>query len=312
MADTIDITALRLEVIRLFKQLNIELLAFSEAFQAEGSLPAWVQNHEAGAESRAAALNYYRAVWYEDGQPSKSTVGEPGLVAASPAVIEQAKQLNDCKERFKEAITELRKHLKPAEANHFVDKELNGRNAALANSLKAAGIGRLHLKQAYRKLPLLDHRPDKVSFTWAQKGKAIRQITKADARQMLHKVRACEDDPIVYQINALETEVADQEVLARVQSVTPHLRANTVRQLAPGIGRTKAVYDRKMVHAYLPILFPFDPTKPALPQYKEPSLEPEPSIRFGRSGTLLEKRAFLEAIHVYRYQDRRCIEAKQT
>lgn len=312
MTDKIDVTALRLDMIRSFERLNQALASFTEAFKAESTLPAWVQNCGTGNNARTAALTYYRALWYEDGQPSKSTVGGPGLVAATPGVIRMAEYLNQHKADFKGAVTALRKHLKPAEANRLVEEALNGRSTALKESLSAAGLGRVHLKQAYRAIPILHHRPDKVSFTWAQKGKAIRQITKDDARAMLTRARAAEDDPISYQINALETQVGDREILARVQPVTPHLRANTVLQVAPGIGQQKAIYERKMVHAYLPILFPHDLAKPSLPLFKEAPLQPEPSIRFARSGTALEKRPFLEAIHVYRYLDRRRAENQRT
>lgn len=296
-----SLTMARIDMLDAFDALLKALDSFTARFQ-EDEGGAWVSGCDHNQSAREQALALYRAIWYAEGQPPNETTTRAGIVIASQQTLEAAAELNEAKRSFKQVITKLRAELKRTEISHLFD-ELAEKRGGLGGIMEGTGLARLHLKQAYRTLPILNTAPDKIGFTWAQQGKSIRRITKAEARKLLSRSGQNTDEQLNFYQATLENMVAEDEELALVKPVSPHLRANVVRRLAVGSATRKAVYERHMVHAYLPILVPARDGDPyQMPGFRPPPTSPLPSFRFERSGRIIEPHAFLPETGLHRYQ----------
>ena len=139
---------LRLEVIATFSALNEALSQLSHAIQNESHLVAWAQDTDIlnVREKISAVLNQ---LYYIDNQDPREIIVCPGFVGASPLTIKLAVAVNECKESFKKSVLSL----KTAKISMKKTETLN-----------AVGLSRLHLKQCYRKIPILSHFPHKISW----------------------------------------------------------------------------------------------------------------------------------------------------
>ncbi len=164
------------------------------------------------------------------------------------------------------------------------------RNLNTATTLKSVGLARLHLKQCYRKIPILSHSPLKISWTWAHT-RSIKKISINKAQEMLLKKGT--DAGIEMQIDKLKHLGAFEE-LAIVQELAPHLRANIVYSIDDKIHRS-------MIKGPIPIFFPCTPETP-FPQFKPPVKKcDKDQNRSKRSDVRLDPNPYLPAIRAHRY-----------
>ena len=170
-------------------------------------------------------------------------------------------------------------------------EELYKRNDEVATAMRRLGAARLNLKQAYRHVPLLDKRPLKVGFTWSKQGRTIQRTTVAEARRLLE--RRSETPQVLAELRRLAA-IPEDEILARVRSTSPHLRANIV-----SAGSEER--ERRLIQAPLPILVPLADHEP-LPDYVPVPPEPGGQVRLKRSDVRIEEEPFLPLIRVHRYQ----------
>src|SRR5207302_3907658 len=134
----------------------------------------------------------------------------------------------------------------PQLSAHF-EQVLGLRPGVTSQTLRKIGLPRLHLKQCYRRIPILPTRPHKVSWTWANT-KAITRITVAQAEQLLQKHG--QDAGILSQLSKLKS-LAPNTPLAIVQELAPHLRANIVLPTSTGAST------RIMVKGPVPLFYAF-------------------------------------------------------
>lgn len=292
----IDTAALRVELFESFQNLLDHIGAVCTLVRNEAFLPIWVSRSEdeiaTGVAMREKAVRLYHTLWYEEGQEGRATLTCPGIVGASQMTVDAAHACNAAKDRFKASILTLKTLSKRQQLEDLDD--LHKRHQQVGKALKRMGAVRLNLKQAYRHIPILDEKPAKIGFTWSKQGRTIERTTVAEARRLLERRR-----------NSLEAEQAlqrlavipQEEVLARVRSVTPHLRANLV------FIRNGAV-SRRLIQAPLPILTILSPNDTALPEYVPVSPAPTDFARLKRSDVRIEEEPFLPLIRVYRYQQR--------
>ena len=224
--------------------------------------------------------------WYRDGQDGRETTAYFGLVACTPAVINEVKRVNEAKLQFKKAVSDFR-NLYPTQLSEQ-KQLLAARQPHLAQHLAHEGLARLHLKQVSRQIPLVEEPLAKVGFNWYNSGRSIQKISKQDALKRLQKFNT--DQPhIRIQYDQLAT-ISDQEPLALVQKQAPIMRAN----LLFGNG------DRKAMNVAMPLFFPISGGFPA---HKPPAPEPpERRSRGVRSDNVIEEAPFLPSIRVHRYQ----------
>lgn len=287
------LTAIRIDLLERFEHMLAAIDAVCAAVRGDAALPVWVprtdQEQEAGLTLRAKAVQLYHTLWYEDGQDGRETVTCPGIVGASPSTLDIARACNAAKDAFKKAVLAL-KGLSRADANALL-MDLHKRNEQVAEAMQRLGAARLNLKQAYRHLPVLDARPIKIGFTWSKQGRTIQRTSVAEARRLLE--RRAETPQVQLELRRL-ADISPAEILARVRSVCPHLRANVVFQTPHGI-------QRRLIQAPLPILVPLARGE-RLPDYVPVPAEPTASLRLQRSDIRIEEQVFLPTIRVHRYR----------
>lgn len=291
-----DLTVLRISLFEAFDQLLQAINTLSKAIGDDQSYPAWVSRTEdeiaAKLPVREKARYLYSALWYENEQDGRATLTCPGLVAASPATMAAAHACNAAKDDFKQAVLALKSTRKSTAAMWL--EELHTRNADVALSMQRMGAARLNLKQAYRHVPLLTVRPKKIGFTWSKQGRTIQRTSVAEARRLLE--RRADSPQISAELNRLAS-VPAEEVLARVRSVCPHLRANIVFEHDDG------QVERRLMQAPLPILIAQRSPRDPLPEYVPIPPEPVGARRLKRSDVRIEDDAFLPLIRIHRYKE---------
>lgn len=247
----------------------------------------------ANTDDRHHIFNLIQQCEYLDHQQPRDILVGAGLVAASPTTLQAITNLNHAKDNFKTAILSLKAAKIPTSdpylTEHF-EQTLDKRLATTRQSLRRMGLSRLHLKQCYRKIPILP-RPLRVSWTWANT-KAITRITVEQAEALL--LKQGNDASIIIQLNKLRNLNLDTP-LAVVQELAPHLRANIV--LPTDTGETTRI----MVKGTVPLFYPYEETLP-LPLLRPPGQKQgKKAERPIRSDVKLDPEPFLPAIHVHRY-----------
>lgn len=294
MSNSSSSALLRIALLESFQALCVRLDEFCIAVRHDNSLPSWVSLNDIELrehrDMRLKAIELYRALWYDDAQDGRATLTCPGLVGASALTVSAAQTLNEAKDRFKSAVLAL----KSLQRTEIIDamRDLHRRQPDVALAMRRMGAARLNLKQAYRHVPLLDHRPLKVGFTWSKQGRVIQRTSVAEAQRLLEQ--RVETALIQEELQRLATIPAN-EILARVRSVCPHLRANIVSNDPEGLG-----VRRRLMQTPLPILIPLQPAEP-LPEFVPiaPELLTNPRLR--RTDVRIEDEAFLPSIRAHRY-----------
>ncbi|MBS0287797.1 MAG: DNA replication terminus site-binding family protein [Proteobacteria bacterium] len=264
----------------------------------ESSLVAWVHDPLmpnstfSASEARKKACTILSLLQYQSTQAPREIILCPGFIGASIPTLKLAMQVNECKERFKKSVLALKNDKLLTRNAEFTDKmnSIITRHFGQSNVLAQMGLSRLHLKQCYRKIPILEKAPHKISWTWAHT-RAIKQITISKAQEMLLKKGT--DIGIEIQLSKLSA-LSPNEMLAIVQELAPHLRANLVFKQNDQVVR-------KMIKGPIPIFFPSEPNS-APPLFSAPSEKCEKDKnRLKRSDERLDTVAFLPAIRAHRY-----------
>lgn len=289
-----DPALLRVDLLESFERLLATLTAFCTVLRDDSTQPAWVyrtdQEVRDGLAVRLKAVELYQSLWYEDGQDGRDTLTCPGIIGASPPVLAAADEVNAAKDTFKVAVLALKRLSKPTARELMND--LHRRDAAVATAMRRLGAARLNLKQAYRQIPRLDRRPLKIGFTWSKQGRAIQRTSVAEARRLLQQRRPTPQIALELQWLAA---LPEQEGLARMRRICPHLRANLVFEGADGS------VQRRLMQTPLPILVPLAPGE-QLPDFVPIAPEPIGSLRLQRSDVRIEDEVFLPSIRAYRYR----------
>ena len=293
-----DTVMLRIALLESFTCLLERVDVLYAAVRQDKRLACWVsrteQEQRHSLDMRAKIAGLYQALWYEDGQEGRETLTCPGIVGASTETLAAATACNSAKDAFKAAVLALKKLQKSQRSDAMAD--LHKRNQAVAVAMKRIGGARLNLKQAYRHIPLLSSCPSKIGFTWSKQGRTIQRTSVTEARRLLSRRRMLPQ--IQLELRRLQ-EIPDREVLARVRSVCPHLRANIVQPDNNGPLR-------RLMQAPLPILIPLRPGE-ALPEFVPIPPTPTGAPRLQRSDVRIEEMPFLPSIRVHRYKPRyRC------
>lgn len=289
------LVALRVTLLGSFEQLLARLDELCAMIRQDADLPAWVSSAESepsgSLDMRAKAVRIYRALWYEDDQDGRETLTCPGIVGVSRDTLAAAHACNAIKDDFKAAVLAL-KMVDRVEADAMM-ADLHRRQESVTTAMRRMGAARLNLKQAYRHVPLLEQRPLKIGFTWSRQGRVIQRTSVVAARRLLEQ--RVETPQIRLELQRL-AEVPNDETLARVRSVCPHLRANIVFTATDGSG-----VRRRLMQTPLPILVPLSQGE-LLPDFVPVMPEPPVNPRLRRADVRIEDEPFLPSIRVHRYR----------
>lgn len=225
-------------------------------------------------------------LWYQDSeQDGRETSSRHGLVLANNEMIAIIQEINRLKDAFKAQVKKTR-----AELDSVTWLQEYGK---LGNAnLREGEFSRVHLKQCYRHIPLLDFRPEKVGFSWYAHGRSIKKISIQQAQDALlalgdHKTH------IQIQLDKLAQLRTDTQ-LAQIQALAPVVRANLVFSAS-------APYRTKAMNASLPLFVP--DTGAGLPTFNEISLTPPTDrSRKERADQKVDPEPFLPSIRTHLYR----------
>lgn len=229
-------------------------------------------------------------VWYLDGQDGRATRRHIGVSKVGPITMGLLQRNNELRTEFHQALLQVKRQ----RPDLWLDTSLRlaRRARAVQGELADEGLVRLHLKQFSRTLPLLERRPDKISFTWYQSGRSIKRLTRD---QVLEKLEAYGVDKPHIEIQYRRVaSLPDQEPLAQVQQQAPLIRANV--RYPEG--------DREAFNAALPIFIPLEESGGySFPEIvPPPEHPPETRTRARRRDQKLEDEPFVPSLRVYRYR----------
>lgn len=227
-------------------------------------------------------------LWHQSEGDGRRTDNIYGLIGVSSRLIPVIQQLNQIKQRFQSTVKAFRE----SEGNPL--EVLHHRSEALNKALQQQGLARLHLKQCYRQIPLLEQTPDKVTFSWYSSGRSLRKITIAEAEKRLLQMDQSQLH-IQMQLKALG-KLTPEEALVQIQPQVPVMRANIRWKKGDS-------YQRKARNCPLPLFFPLDAGK-SFPEYNVPPLTPpETRQRQLRSDLVIDSEPYLPSLRVHRYTD---------
>lgn len=292
------------QVITTFQLMQEELAKLADCICKEDiKLPVWfktpIELNIKSSCARTQISNFLGQLEYLDEQDPRGILLGPGIIAANPNTIATVERLNTAKLNFKQAMLGL-KHAKISLSSNILTEQLESflksRPEKVSSTLNRLGLARLHLKQCYRQIPILDAKPSKVSWTWANT-KAITKISKSEAIEKLKRQRA-NQEIINLQLQKL-ARISDNEMLAIVQELAPHLRSNIVFT-------HNTTTKRIMLKGAMPIFYPYDNDN-NLPKFKPPGDKKQGNGRNLRKDVKLEDKPFLPSIHAFRYKEREMI-----
>ncbi|MFT6189742.1 MAG: hypothetical protein ACJAZ6_001576 [Oleispira sp.] len=284
------------DLVTAFDNLALCIAKFCDLLNNEQ--PAcWVAlaEDEQTLEPLQKARSYYQDIWYRDQQDGRETRSCHGLVMASDEVIQLAQEANQAKDVFKSLVQQVQKTDKDLWLSQKA--QLNTRHQSLRKQLYYTGLGRIHLKQLYRHIPILAHRPEKIGFTWYSNGRSIKKLTIAQAEVKLLAMGE-EKVHIQRQLQKLNT-LPEHETLAQIQTQVPVVRANLVFKLMNEKGHVETV--RKAMNVSLPLLVPQEGS-PFMPKYNQIEEQPPAArTRIARNDFKICEEVFLPSLRVHRY-----------
>lgn len=284
------------DLVAAFDHITLGLRDFCQ--QLKKSTPhCWValSDDEQDANHLMVACSYYQDIWYKDQQDGRETRSCYGLVMADETLISLAQQVNTAKDTFKALVQRIHK----TDKDFWLSQKalLNTRHSNLKNQLHYTGLGRIHLKQLYRHIPILPQRPEKIGFTWYSNGRSIKKISIVEAQTKL--LNMGEEKPhIQQQLQQLNT-LPEHEMLAQIQTQVPVVRANLVFKSINEKGHSETL--RKAMNVSLPILVPQEHT-PLLPMFNQISHQPPlERTRIQRNDLKICQDPFLPSLRAHRY-----------
>ncbi len=283
---------LRIDIIESFQALQCSIDKLESLLQHDKALPAWTDTLK---DPRDAAFELIAKLEYENHQAPKEILVLPGFIGASEQTIAQVKIINTNKAKFKANVLALRgSQLKQKDAflNASLETYLNQRREKhTRTSLQKMGLARLHLKQCYRIIPILDAVPLSISWTWANT-RSIKRISRQEAISKLEQ----RNKTGKYELQLHKLYGIRDKELAIIQELAPHLRTNIILPTAE-----KNETKRIMLKGPVPIFFPAsEATIP--PKFKSPKEKSTtPEERAVRSDVKINPEPFISAIRAHRY-----------
>lgn len=234
-------------------------------------------------------------LWYEGNQDGRTTRSYIGLIAADDNLMKAAVNANTVKDDFFKAMAVIKEEY-PHRISHL-KYELAHRKSRVAyvnEHLRRSGLARLHLKQTWRHIPIIDQPVLSIRMAWFTSGKSIRRLSVQEAEKKLCMLDT-EAPHIRIQLQKL-AGIPSNEPLAVVQDLTPQMRANVFYQEPLDDGRL-----RSAMNLPLPLFVPS--FNGLLPSHNQPPQHPNKKrVRAVRSDLKLEDTPFLPSIRVYRYR----------
>ena len=281
------------DLVSAFNQLQHELEALASHL-LDSQPPHWVPLSDMEENLGLAPLNVgvdlISDLWYRDQQDGRETRSRHGLIIADRQTQAMIGEINASKDRFRALVKDEKTNTSGWKAALEV---LHEQPTPLREKLVMAGLSRIHLKQCFRHIPLLDQAPSKVGFSWYTNGRSIKTITLQQAEQKLLDIG--EEKPhIQVQLSKLGHLRPDTR-LAQVQTLAPVVRANLVFSEQNQV-------TRKAMNLAMPLFVPATTEEQTLPEHNRIASEPPIGrTRQARADQRLSDEPLLPSIRVYTY-----------
>lgn len=238
------------------------------------------------AGALVARLDYAESP-LDTGGDARATLQLPGLLSAPAGTIDLARQLNEDKAAFADAVAAFKKGLSERPAPE--------RDRRLRDILAGAGHPRAHLRQCYRQVLLCADTPDAIALSWIKARKSIRKVTVAWCEKKLVQLDPQgEDAGIQYQrqlLAGLHRNQHDDLRQVQVQS-RPNL------QVAEIFRESDGEHYRQVGYAAMPVLVRGD-NRGQLPEFTRVDHEPGLHRRRQRRDLALASEPLLPALRVF-------------
>ena len=190
------------------------------AFQIKSATQTDIASWAVARQCIAAHLS---ELWYvRDFEDGRKTEKLHGWLMYSPAEYSLAVAVNTAKRTFQLAVASLKQG---SEASWVELEEKNRRTAnRWRQDLGSIGNGRLCLRQAYRKIPIISDPVQKIGYSYSAHSKSIRTIEHGSALEALDSF-ARKSDHVLQQIDLVKS-MSDSTRLVQVQNTTPYYKAN--------------------------------------------------------------------------------------
>ncbi|NVK11153.1 MAG: hypothetical protein HWD83_04045 [Gammaproteobacteria bacterium] len=261
-----------------------ELVASLEhqLYQLDQSLTSSVS--WAATDANVSISESITKLFYQDDRDGRVTDQVQAVVIIDDQQMALIHSINGIKSRFKNSVSQLRQ-ANPKQISHWQNAVFNqgGRGRT---QLAEHQVGRLHLKQAWRRLNVIDQTVEKIQFAWYKSG---RSITKLSQQEVLDRLLRAEKQgrPIANDWKAM-ANTQSTDVFAMVQTQAPLIRANVFLESG----------ERFALNASTPLFLAAQTT---LPQITPATALGETKTRQTRSDTKIEAKPFLDVIRVHRY-----------
>jgi hypothetical protein len=281
----------KLAVAAALRSLEHSLDLFVVALSHQAGF-ASAEGARSDADARRRICEAYAAIDYAHDDEINQSHSCLGVIGGSAAVIDRAAAVNDAKIRLREVCAPLQNVRRRIPVK-------DGHGGQVVKSLPLVRVilrelqrSDLNLLAAYRKIPILTGRVERVAYTRART-RAVYRKTRAEILALLEaspRPLAADDRQRVQRLPARETH------LALVKEHYTNIRANVWFH-----GLDSRNRGRVMVSAELPLLYPLGRTR-AAPEIRYPANAEE-----GTRATLkpragkLEDEPFLQSLPVYRY-----------
>lgn len=279
------------DLIEAFNALQNQLAELSDHLHNTRP-PHWIPLHgfEQGIQTElACATTLLCDLWYQGNEDGRETRSRHGLILADRRSRELIEQINATKDRFRACVQAEKADLPTWKASL---QQLTEMPSSLRQKLQLSGLGRIHLKQCFRHIPLLPEAPRKVGFSWYVNGRSIRKLTLQQAEKLLLDLGA-EKPHIQVQLAKLG-QLPPGTLLAQVQQLAPVVRANLVY----GDSGSET---RKAMNVALPLFIP--DTSATLPEHNRISPEPPPGrTRQARGDQKLSAEPWLPSLRAHTYR----------
>lgn len=293
-------TAARIAVRDALIQLVELNRTFRESVKSDHGLPIWIM--ESGSHScdeRALAADIATRLTYIEEQNKQETARLTGLLGVSEKTLKLGKELNLCRNQFKNAIANFRRLF--GDSIEAIEQASDDLRDGLLGGLQ---IKHLHFVQCYRQLKLFSEPPRRIGFSWAASHSGTVKLTAEEAidhfrKKYITSVAINEDICLLEKMPAGETVVIKR-------TLAPHLRANiTWPKDIQSLRQTKSMLKNQypaQINSPLPLFIQLKPGVP-LPEFNrirpyDPSAKQE---RPQRSDARLVKINDNPHSRIYRY-----------
>lgn len=233
--------------------------------------------------------------WFDGQQDGRRTTPYIGMIAAPPRLWDAFVVVNSAKDQFYELLQEIR------DLDNAIYAPLKGwllhRHPKVGAGLAGVGLARINLKQAWRRIPIVEAPVKRVNFSWYVSGRSIRRITVRDAEKQLSKLNS--DEPHIKVQMSLLSGLPSSEPLAQVQLLSPAMRANVYFDPEASVPPED---ESRSMNIALPLVVPS--VTGQLPHFVEPPPSPpEGRTNAKRKDQKIEDEPFLRSIRVHRYKE---------